>query len=162
MPEINRRVFYFCIILWISFLFPNHVNTPIYYLFNKEYVDVICLHLFLHILLFPNKDKGTKASVGERHTNSSSQVCRTMNLLKLKLCTLCNNLKFAPFEIDEKWFNYVFLCSWKYRKIKFFIKLKFIIGCSNIVGHTCWCICVFVLFGFNQSSKWIQTVLEMD
>jgi hypothetical protein len=55
-----------------------------------------------------------------------------------------------------------FLCSWKYRKIKFFIKSKFIIGCINIVVHTCWCICVFVLFGFNQSSKWIQTVLETD
>jgi hypothetical protein len=55
-----------------------------------------------------------------------------------------------------------FLCSWKYRKIKFFIKSKFIIGCSNIVVHTCWCICVFVLFGFNQNSKWIQTILEMD
>jgi hypothetical protein len=42
------------------------------------------------------------------------------------------------------------LCSWKHRKIKLFSKLKFIIGCSNIVVLTCWCFCVFVLLGFDQ------------
>jgi hypothetical protein len=54
----------------------------------------------------------------------------------------CNTLKFASFEIDLKWANFEFLCSWKHREIIFFTKLKFIIRCSNIVVHTCWCICV--------------------
>jgi hypothetical protein len=52
------------------------------------------------------------------------------------------------------------LCSWKHRKIIFFIKLKSIRRFSNIVVHTCWCICVFVLIGFDQRSKWIQVVLS--
>jgi hypothetical protein len=54
----------------------------------------------------------------------------------------CNTLKFASLEIELKWFNFEFLCSWKHREIIFFTKLKFIIRCSNIVVHTCWCICV--------------------
>ena len=52
----------------------------------------------------------------------------------------CNTLKFASHEIELKWFNLEFMCSWKHRKIKNFNNLKFIIRSSNMVVHTCRCI----------------------
>jgi hypothetical protein len=77
------------------------------------------------------------------------------NLQRPSSCLLpwvsCNTLKFASLEIELEWFNYIILCSWKHRKIIFFIILKFIIGFSNIVCihagayDLMWCLLIISL-----------------
>jgi len=76
------------------------------------------------------------------------------NIFDLFHVSACNTLKFVSLKIELNWFIYIFLCSWKYRKIKIFIELKFIIGCSNIFVHTCWCIYFIVMYACCLTLWW--------
>ena len=56
---------------------------------------------------------------------------------------LCNTLKFASFKNRFNRMYFGILELMKHRKIKFFIKLKFIIRFSNMFVHTCLAFDVF-------------------
>ena len=73
----------------------------------------------------------------------------------------CHTLKFALFKIDENLFSFVFCARENIRKIIFFIKLKFIISLSNIVVHTCWCICFDVMLACCSIMCWVSKVFKM-
>jgi len=62
-------------------------------------------------------------------------------------------------KIELKWFIYEFLCSWKYKEIIFFIKIKFIIGVWKTVVHSCLCIYVIEMCGLSKIQL-IQNVLK--
>ena len=78
-----------------------------------------------------------------------------------RMWNICNTLKFVFLRIESNSSNYVFLCTFKLRENNFFIKLKFIIGCSNIVVHTCWSIWFNVISGFDLKFKMIQIAFKI-
>jgi len=73
------------------------------------------------------------------------------------LKAICNTLKIVFLEIELKWFKFVFFVLMKHRKLIFFIKLKIIIGVSNVFEHACLCI-LFIVMGVFQHK--IQKVIE--
>jgi hypothetical protein len=74
---------------------------------------------------------------------------------------ICNALKFASLEIELKWVNFEFLCSWKHREIIFFTKLKFIIRFRNMLTHSCWCIWFTVMSGLTKILNEFKVLLKM-
>ena len=79
------------------------------------------------------------------------------------MINICNTLKFVSLKIELNWFIYIFLCSWKYRKIKIFIELKFIIGVATFLcihaGAYILLWCMLVVWLCDESDQTFQIAL---